>query len=73
MMKPVASHETFVGALCVWMHTPRGGYGHSVPVDARIVQLNLQGDRAVIEVKTKDGRRVNRRVSISSLRWRSRP
>lgn len=69
-MRTIESHEAFVGALVAWMHTPRGGYGYTIPVDAKIVALNLHGDRAVIEVKTKAGAMVTRNVKTSSLRWK---
>lgn len=65
----VESHETFVGACVIWMHTPRGGYGYSYPIKAKIVKLNLQGDRATIEVERIDGQIVKRNVLTSSLRW----
>lgn len=70
-MKPVRSHEAFIGALVTWLHVPRGGYGYEYPVDATIVGLNLQGDRARIEVTTRSGENVLRNVSTDSLRWRS--
>lgn len=61
-------HELFVGALVDWMHTPRGGYGFTYPVPAKVIALS--GDRAQIEVTTKTGHRVTRRVLSSSLCWR---
>lgn len=70
-MRTVESHEAFVGAQVLWMHTPRGGYGHTIPVEARIDALNLQGDKARIEVVTKAGEVVLRNVKTSSLRWRT--
>lgn len=69
--RPVESHEAFVGLLCVWEHTPRGGYGYVCPVDAKIVALNLQGDEATISVSRRDGRQVKRRVKTSALRHRA--
>ena len=71
-MKEIQSHEIFVGAHVAWMHTPRGGYGYTYPVDAKVLHLNLQGDRARIEVITKSGRTVKRDVKTSSLRWKNR-
>lgn len=64
------SHELFVGMLVSWIHTPRGGYGYSYPVDATIVALSLDGTCADIEVKTRHGKTVKRRVSYASLRRR---
>ena len=71
-MRPVESHEACVGALVLWMHKPRGGYGYTIPVDARITALNQNGDRATIEVKTKVGARVSRTVKTSALQWKNR-
>ena len=71
MRRVVLSHEAFVGALVSWQHVPRGGFGFVCPVDAKIVALNLQGDVADIAVTTRAGRRVERRVKVESLRWRS--
>lgn len=59
-----------LGELVTWIHTPRGGYGYEIPVDAKI--LALKGDRATIEVQTKDGRTVKRRVLTKNLRRRPR-
>jgi hypothetical protein len=69
--KTVEPHEAFVGALVFWMHTPRGGYGYQIPIDARIDALNPQGDKARIEVVKNDGAVVLRNVKTSSLRWRT--
>jgi hypothetical protein len=66
----IQSHETFVGMLVSWMHVPRGGYGYTMPVDAQIVSLNPQGDRAIIEVQTRAGRTVRRTVHVDNLRRR---
>ena len=68
-MSAIEPHEAFVGACCTWMHTPRGGYGYTIPVDARIIALNLTGTRATIEVKTKAGAVVKRSVETRNLRW----
>lgn len=53
------------GALATWLHTPRGGYGYAMPVDAEI--LALHGKTCTIEVARWDGQRVRRRVSITNL------
>lgn len=68
-VRRVESHELFVGALVLWAHVPRGGYGFTVRMPARVAALNLQGDVAVIEVHRKDGSRVKRRVGYKSLLW----
>lgn len=70
MMRPVLSHEIFIGAIVSWMHVPRGGYGYTVPVDATVKATNLDGTRAVIEVKKRDGSTVERCVMTENLRWR---
>jgi hypothetical protein len=69
-VRAIPSHEIFVGALVLWMHTPRGGYGYASPVDARVVGLNLDGTIARIEVARRDGSTVERRVMTENLRWR---
>jgi len=66
----IPSHEMFVGALVTWMHTPRGGYGFSYPVPAKVVGLSLSGERARIEVQKRDGTNVRRTVSHQHLCWR---
>lgn len=66
----VESHQLFVGALVSWLHVPRGGYGYGVHVDAKVVALNLQGNRARIEVAKKDGSTALRDVPVESLYWR---
>lgn len=61
--------DLFAGALVTWLHTPRGGYGHSVPVDAKVIAV---GDRTTIEVADRLGRPVMRTVLARNLRWRGR-
>lgn len=73
MSRPVESHEAFVGALVTWMHVPRGGFGHTMPVDAKIIALSPHGARATIEVRTKTGGTVHRSVQTANLRWRGAP
>lgn len=70
MTRHVASHEVFEGALVFWMHVPRGGYGFTLPVEAKVLTLNPAGTRAKIEVTTKTGRKVQRIVDTENLRWR---
>lgn len=70
MSSALHSHELFVGMLVSWIHTPRGGYGYSYPVNATIVALSLDGTRVDIEVQTRQGETVKRRVSYASLRRR---
>jgi hypothetical protein len=52
------------------MHVPRGGYGFTLPVEAKVLTLNPAGTRAKIEVTTKTGRKVQRIVDTENLRWR---
>lgn len=66
-MTPIESHEMFVGMLCAWRLRPRGGYGFTVMVPAKIVRLSLDGKRAVISVETRGGATVHRTVSHRSL------
>jgi len=56
------------GAPATWIHVPRGGYGYQVPVDATI--LKLHGKTCTIEVTTRAGTKVKRRVSVENLRVR---
>jgi hypothetical protein len=65
--------DVFVGACVVWMHTPRGGYGYSMPVDAKVLGHSLRPHTQVtIEVKTKKGAALVRHVKAENLRWRER-
>lgn len=66
----IESHEIFVGMLCAWRHVPRGGYGLSVMIPARVECLSLDGTRVVIAVQTRSGSTVRRTVSIHSLAMR---
>jgi hypothetical protein len=72
-IRNIERHEAFIGAIVSWMHKPRGGYGYIIPVPAVIAGLNLDGDRATIQVKTKAGSTVIRHVLLSSLRWPNSP
>jgi len=66
--RAVEAHELFVGAMVMWLHVPRGGYGYVFPVDAKV--LGVHSDRARIEVTKADGEIVRRTVRIENLRWR---
>jgi hypothetical protein len=66
----IPSHELFNGALVSWVHKPRGGYGFTIVIPAKIVKLSLDGSRATIEVEHRSGRKVRRSVMHTSLRWR---
>jgi hypothetical protein len=68
MNKVIEPHEVFVGLLCKWAIKPRGGYGYTVLVDAKVVQANLQGDKVVIEVEARNGNMLKRKVLTNSLR-----
>lgn len=59
------------GALATWRHTPRGGYGYTMSVNATIVIVH--GELVIIEAETRTGAIVKRRVLASSLRERPRP
>lgn len=65
--------DVFPGALVTWLHTPRGGYGYTMPVDAKVLShAKRPGTWVCIEVTTRQGRKVKRRVDIKNLRWRVR-
>lgn len=61
--------DVFPGRLLRWMHRPRGGYGYAVPIQAVVVShARRPGTWVVIEVATRDGSKVKRRVDVASLR-----
>ncbi len=63
--------DVFPGALVTWLHTPRGGYGYTMPVDAKVVSHARRPRTWVrIEVMTKAGEKVSRTVDARNLRWR---
>lgn len=63
--------DVFSGALVTWLHVPRGGYGYTLPVDAKVISHARRPRTWVrIEVMKRDGSTVERRVDIKSLRWR---
>lgn len=49
-----------------WLYTPRGGYGYTMPLDARVLKVTAK--RVVIGVRTRDGREVTRTVRPERLR-----
>ncbi len=61
--------DVFRGALVLWLHTPRGGYGYTVAIDATVVTARRSGVQ--ISVQTRSGAIVKRTVQASNLRWRS--
>ena len=65
--------DVFVGALLTWIHTPRGGYGYTMPVDAVCVaHAGRPRTWVKIEVEKTTGEKVKRRVEAAYLRWRAR-
>lgn len=64
--KRLTADDCWRGRLCTWVHTPRGGYGFSVPVPATIVRRSGQS-HAIIEASLRDGSTVGRRVAIANL------
>lgn len=64
--------DVWPGRLVTWLHSPRGGYGYLVPVDATVLSYARRPRTWVrVEVETRDGRRVARRVDVSNLRPRA--
>ena len=53
------------GEKCIWLHTPRGGYGYQVPVNATVMAVARK--RILIQVLRKDGVAVQRWVKPESL------
>lgn len=76
-MRPVTvdtggPNDVFRGALMTWLHTPRGGYGYTMPVDAVVVtHARRPKTWVMIEVKRINGTLVKRRVDAAKLRWRA--
>lgn len=67
-----SSGDVYRGALVRWMHVPRGGYGFTVAVDARVVACASRPKTWVrIEVLGKAGRKHVRTVDVANLRWRT--
>lgn len=64
--------DVFKGALLTWLHTPRGGYGYTMPVDAIVAHARRPKTWVKIEVKRATGELVQRRVDVANLRWRSK-
>lgn len=59
--------DVFIGARVTWLHAPRGGYGYTVAIPAKVVGLGPK--RVTIEVKSRNGRMAKRVVCATSLRW----
>jgi hypothetical protein len=64
----VTIDELSPGQVVRWIHTPRGGYGFTMPIDAIVKKVCEK--RVRIEVLLRDGRRVERVVTPESLRPR---
>jgi len=60
--------DIFTGACLIWVCYPRGGYGYSVLVPARVIRICKS--RVRIEVRKTNGERVERSVKAESLRWK---
>jgi hypothetical protein len=64
--------DVFPGAIVTWLHTPRGGYGYTMPVDAKVISHSRHPrTRVRIEVRKRNGEVVERFVDAANLRWRS--
>lgn len=55
-----------VGETVTWLWHPRGGYGYTVPVRARVIADD--GGRVHIAAERKDGGETERRVRRENLR-----
>lgn len=64
--KCIDHDDLWPGRLVVWTHTPRGGYGFSVSVPAKVIRV--RGKRVTIEATRADGTKVLRAVAESNLR-----
>jgi hypothetical protein len=63
--------DVFVGALVTWLHVPRGGYGFTVHIPAKVVGYRRRPSTNVtIEVHGRGGLR-RKTVSVDRLRWQS--
>lgn len=65
--------DVFAGRLCTWIHTPRGGYGFSTPVDAEVLNYSKETGRVTIRVSTASGHPAKRVVAVGNLRERPAP
>lgn len=45
--QPLGPDDIWPGRLCVWLHTPRGGYGYTIRIPAKVVE-RLPNGRVVI-------------------------
>lgn len=64
--------DVFPGCLLTWLHTPRGGYVYTMPVDAVCIAHGRRpSNRVTIEVAKTTGEKVKRVVQAANLRWRA--
>lgn len=65
--------DVFPGCIVTWIHTPRGGYGYTMPVEARVISHSRRPrTKVTIEVTTRSGGKVRRTVDAKNLRWGGR-
>jgi hypothetical protein len=65
--------DVWPGCLVTWMHTPRGGYGYSMPVAAKVLSHGRRpSTKVTIQVTTAKGAHVKRVVDVANLRWSGR-
>jgi len=57
-----------IGQELTWLHTPRGGYGYVIPVNAVITKIGRK--RVQVKIAKRNGEKVLRWVSPTSLRER---
>lgn len=63
--------DVFPGCLLTWMHTPRGGYGYTYPVSAKVLSYSRRpSSKVTIEIAKADEMLVKRVVDVANLRWR---
>lgn len=60
--------DIFVGSLCVWLHKPVGGYGYTVSIPVKVLEIGKFCIK--IEIEGKDGQTFVKYVKLQNLRWK---
>lgn len=62
LILPMLRHDLYKGRRCLWVFTPRGGYGFRLRVPVTVLEVGRTTVTILVE-----GRDVTRRVAVSSL------
>lgn len=58
--QPLGPDDIWPGCLCVWLHTPLGGYGYTIRIPAKVVERHPDGRVVILAALASGGVHISR-------------